>query len=278
MESVDLETKVIFLMDSLGLSETQARGLVALARFSSQRAVQTLMAESSSFKIGFGILDVEIFESRGCSEKAFCEKGHPLKAKYWIRLGVDTDSPKDVGVGITCLTHMEELTGPEKRAIATIGRWTVSLAFNELTHLFGTARARADRIPGASRQTGPAVYDNWKSRRDNQDLIRGLPDVIANIDAGATRRKYGAASLTTSCDIARRCEEHQLPCPTVHRRRIMAAHRRLVLKRLVPPLPRPEATPATAHADPGIGMGIGPIPAPGNLPSSQTPVYSLAAA
>jgi hypothetical protein len=84
MEFVEQETKV-FLMDSLGLSENQARSLVGLARFSSQRAVQTLMAESSSFKIGFGILDVEIFESRGCSEKAFCEKGHPLKAKYWIR-------------------------------------------------------------------------------------------------------------------------------------------------------------------------------------------------
>ncbi|MGH9764047.1 MAG: hypothetical protein ACREAC_24700, partial [Blastocatellia bacterium] len=97
MSLVDLETKVIFLMDSLGLSENQAHGLVGLAGFSSQRAVQTLMAESSSFKIGFGILDVEIFESRGCSEQAFCEKGHALKAKYWIRLGVDTDSPKDVG-------------------------------------------------------------------------------------------------------------------------------------------------------------------------------------
>ncbi|MGH9762435.1 MAG: hypothetical protein ACREDR_39405, partial [Blastocatellia bacterium] len=213
-------------------------------------------------------------------EQAFCEKGHALKAKYWIRLGVDTDSPKDVGVGITCLTHMEDLTEPEKRAIATIGRWTVSLAVNELTHVFGIAKARANPISGASRQTGLAVYEAWKSRRDSQNLLTALPGVSANIAAGATRRKYGPASLATSCDIARRCEEHQLPCPTVHTRRIMAAHRRLVLIGRVPPLPRSAAAAVTTETPPdlGIGAGTAPIPVPGFTPSSSpAQVYSLAA-
>src|SRR5260370_30856988 len=111
----DKETRVVLLMDSLGLSEKQARGLVRLAGFTSHKAVQTLMSESTSFKIGFDILNVEIFEAKGCCDEAFCTKGHALKAKYWIRLGSDTDSPKDVGVGITCLSHMEGLTEAEKR-------------------------------------------------------------------------------------------------------------------------------------------------------------------
>jgi hypothetical protein len=265
-------------MDSLGLSEKQARGLVGLAGFSSQKAVQTLMVESSSFKIGFDIFNVEIFESKGCCDDAFCSKGHALKAKYWIRLGVDTDTPRDVGVGITCLSHMEGLTEAEKRAVATIGTWTISLAVNEITRQFGTAKAKADATPGASALSGQDVYAAWISRKEYRELIDALPFVGSNVAAGATKRKYGRASLTASVAIAQQCDEHELPCPTVHRRRIMAAYRRLVHKGLCPS--PPASVMAAASASTGAVDGVASVP-PSPIPALDpisTQVYPVAAA
>jgi hypothetical protein len=236
------------------------------------------MAESSSFKIGFDILNVEIFECKGCCDDAFCSKGHALKAKYWIRLGVDTDTPKDVGVGITCLSHMEGLTEAEKRAVTTIGTWTISLAVNEITRQFGTAKAKANATPGSSVLSGQEVYAAWRSRKEYRELIDALSFVGSNVAAGATKRKYGRASLTASVAIAQQCEEHELPCPTVHRRRIMAAYRRLVHKGLCssPPVSVMVAAAGSTAVD-GAGAGLPPSPIPAMDPISAQ-VYPVAAA
>jgi hypothetical protein len=222
---------------------------------------------------------VEIFESKGCCDDAFCSKGHALKAKYWIRLGVDTDTPKDVGVGITCLSHMEGLTKAEKRAVTTIGTWTISLAINEITRQFGTAKAKADAIAGPSALSGQEVYAGWRSRKEYRDLIEALPFVDSNVAAGATKRKYGRASLTASVAIAQQCEEHELPCPTVHRRRIMAAYRRLVHKGLCssrPPVSVMTAAAGSTAVVDGVVAGVPPSPIPAMDPIGAQ-VYPVAA-
>ncbi len=259
-KAADRQERITLLKASLNLTDIQASGLVDLAGFASRRAIQTLFADVPSFD--FDIIEIEHFKYKGCCAEAKCTRGHALRHKYWVRLGVKTDRPQDYGVGITCLSHLKGMSQTEIRAVATIGTWTVSLAYNALVHLFGKAKDAAEQARASggavNTRTGLDVYETWKSSKRYTEFMAALAVVEASADKAATRRRYGKASIQASLAIARKCEESMLPCPTAHFKRIMAAHQRLVRtggSRLRAAAP---SVPASTVAGQAVGSVTGP--------------------
>jgi len=266
---IDRGARVLFLKNSLGLTEKQAVGLVELGGFASRRALECLFVDTDGFDVE--ILEIEHFEARGCTDEARCVKGHTLKHKYWLRIGGRKGHPQDYGVGVTCLGHLQGVTTAERRAIATIGSWVIDQGYNALTRMFGRARDREEKRAQEANvrpdpNSGMMVYKRWKESQAFADLVVALAAVSLNPERAATqaisgRGRYGLARLKASIALLQKCEECELPAPPLHERRILAGYRRLLKASKARHLARNSGPVEAATAKPDRDS-VGAVPLP----------------